>query len=146
MLDHGVRRIEACPAGPAAAEAQVGVLAVEEELLVEQADPVEHLATVNGRASAGTENLFGRAEAFGRLEIAALLAGAIGCDAGAQQRKPRAIVGGEQQVGIRGGQRPAHPRGRRAEAVYSLMHVVPVHHAFGRNRAEAVAGEYVGRA
>jgi hypothetical protein len=72
-----------------------------------------------------------RTSCLGLLGDAGFPTGAIGCDAGAQQRKPRAIVGGEQQVGIRSGQRPAHPGGRCAKAIYSLMHIIPIHNAVG---------------
>ena len=57
MFHHRPRHIAAAPAGPLRAQAQIGVLAVQEETFVEQPDLFEHRAPVQRRGAARQESL-----------------------------------------------------------------------------------------
>ena len=61
------------------------------------------------------------------LRDVAFPGGPVGGDAGAQQRKPGATVGGKKQIGIGGGERTAHPGGGCAETVNALLLVGKIH-------------------
>ena len=74
MLHYGIRNVEALPARPARAQAQVGVFAVEEEILVESADIFQHRAAVERRGSGWQEGFLLHREIFRHAAVAALLA------------------------------------------------------------------------
>src|SRR2546429_4478221 len=65
MIDDGGRRIPAFPSGPSGAQAEVGVLAIEEEVLVESADLFQHRPAVEGGRSAGKQDFLKAVEAGG---------------------------------------------------------------------------------
>ncbi len=78
MLDDRAGNVGAFPSGPAGAQAEVGILAVQEKRFVEQADFLQHFSPVKGGGSAGEQGILHSGELHGRFEMAALLAGAIG--------------------------------------------------------------------
>src|SRR5471030_2064855 len=80
VLRHGFRNVEAFPTGPAGAQAQVGVFAVEKKILVKAAEFFEHGAAVERRRTAGQKRFFIHWEILGGPAEAALLAAAIAGD------------------------------------------------------------------
>ena len=72
MIHHGVGGVQALPARPARAQAEVGVFAVEEEGSVESSDFVEHGPAVKRGRAAGKKGLFGDRKIAGRATLAAL--------------------------------------------------------------------------
>lgn len=80
MVDDGGGDVAGGPAGPAGAEAKVGVFAVEEEVVVEAAGGGEHGGAIEGGGAGGEEDLFGGGELGGGGAVAALFAGAVGGD------------------------------------------------------------------
>ena len=59
---HGGRHIDALPAGDARAQAELSVVAVGEEILVEAADLVQHALAVHGGASVRPKALVRKVE------------------------------------------------------------------------------------
>ena len=80
MFDDGGGGVAAGPTGPAGAEAEVGVFAVEEEGVVKAAGFGEHGGAVEGGGAAGEEDFFIEGECRRGKAVAALFAGAIGGD------------------------------------------------------------------
>src|SRR5581483_6517738 len=80
MLDHSSRFVKTLPGRPSPAQAQVGVLTIQEKRIVEQADLVEHLAAVERRRTAGKQSILAQAVALHRLAMAPLLTAAIARD------------------------------------------------------------------
>ena len=114
MLDYRVRNIGAFPHCPTGAKPKVGILAVQEQILIEQPDFVEHRPFIQRGAPAGKQHV-GCARVFGRrLEVTALFARSIGA-----QEHSRRI----EQVGT------VKPDLRRAHAdLVSRLH--GAHHRF----------------
>ena len=77
VLHHGVGNVEALPSGPAGAQPQVGIFAIEEEAAVEGADGLQHGAPVERRRSAGKKRFLGDREILRRTAVAALFAGSV---------------------------------------------------------------------
>jgi hypothetical protein len=80
VFDHGLRDVEALPAGPTGAEAEIGVFAIEEEIVIEAADVVEHGAAEEGGGAGGHEDFFEDGEIFGEAAVSTLFAAAIAGD------------------------------------------------------------------
>jgi 16S rRNA (cytosine967-C5)-methyltransferase len=77
MEDAGGGNVDGGPAGPAGAEAEVGVFAVEEERGVEAAGVGEHAGAEEGGGAGGEEGFLFGGEVGGGLAVAALFAGAV---------------------------------------------------------------------
>jgi hypothetical protein len=77
MLHHGFGNVEALPSGPAGAQAEIGILAIQEKAGVESAGLFEQGAAVEGGRSAGEKRLFGHGKILRRPAMAALLAAGV---------------------------------------------------------------------
>ena len=77
MLNHGLRNVQAGPSGPARAKSEIGILAVQKEALIEQADFIQHRAAVQGGRTTGKERFFLARVGRSRFHVTALLAAAI---------------------------------------------------------------------
>jgi len=97
VFDPGFRDIEAAPAGPLSAEAEVGVFAIEEEVFREEADFVEHCGAVNGGTPAGQESFLRLGEELRVLAVAALFGTTVAGDQHAG--RVQAIGAGQRDAG-----------------------------------------------
>src|SRR5437870_4161436 len=70
VLHDRLGNIEALPARPTGAQSQVGVLAVEKEIVVKTADLLQHRPPVERRRSAGAQHLLTRGEILVRRKMA----------------------------------------------------------------------------
>ena len=77
MLHDGVRHIQALPPRPARAQAQIGVFAIQEEVVVEAADLIQHRPAIQRGRAAGHKNFFEHREILRRAPVPALLAAAV---------------------------------------------------------------------
>src|ERR1017187_3160568 len=116
VLHYGLGNIETLPPGPAGAQAEIGILAVEEETVVEAANVVQHTAAVERRRAAGHEDFFEHRKILGEAAVAALLARAVarhqhagGIQAGLAEEADLGSAHAGVGAGIEGGDEGGEP-------------------------------------
>src|SRR5690348_18060926 len=73
MLHHGLGNIQTFPTRPPGAQPKIGVFTIKKKTLVKKSDFYQHLAAVQGCATAGEQSFLWPCVFFGGFHVPALL-------------------------------------------------------------------------
>src|SRR6202012_2272377 len=80
MLHDCLRNVQALPAGPARAQAKIGIFAIKEKTAVESAGLIEHGAAVKGGGAGGQQDLFCDGKVVRHAAMSALFTAGVSGD------------------------------------------------------------------